>query len=130
METPEIDVTEIKRIMERIENKNAEKPGCNQVIPFALPTIIETAAPKADEDEIPNVNGDAKELSRIICIIAPDNPKQKPTEIAIKISGRRIFNITCNNFALSSEKFNFCGKKHNEKIEAIITNNSKIMILL
>lgn len=50
-------------------------------------------APNPAADEIPKVKGSAKGLFKIVCIIAPPSPKDKPTILAVSTSGKRISNI-------------------------------------
>ena len=69
-------------------------PGLSQTIPRFNSRHMATAAPNADAADIPSVKGDASELSRIICIIAPASPRQLPAVIAIIISGSLIFSNT------------------------------------
>lgn len=76
------------------EQIKAVTPGLSHRISRFNSMQIDTAAPKADAADIPNVKGEARELSRIICMIAPARPRQLPAVIAITISGRRIFNST------------------------------------
>lgn len=76
--------TEIK------EHRNAVRPGLSQRIPRFNSRQIARAAPKSDAADIPSVKGEARELSRIVCMMAPASPRQAPAVIAINISGKRI----------------------------------------
>ena len=79
-----------KSTMDKTEKRKALIPGVRIKNPIFASRQIDKAAPKADADEIPSVKGDAKGLSKIICIIEPASPRQAPAVIAINNSGRRI----------------------------------------
>ena len=56
------------------------------------PKIKNRLAPNPAADEIPRVKGSARGLFKIVCIIAPPSPKDKPTIPAVTTSGKRISN--------------------------------------
>lgn len=73
------------------ENIKEKIPAFTKANLVFAPKIIARAAPKAELEEIPKVKGEASGLPKIICITAPDKPRQEPAVIAIRISGNLIF---------------------------------------